>query len=87
MAYMETRPGNRKVLQHHTPQRASRVCGRRILIRSEISGIRRLTGARIIALHLLNKDAGLQSDIEALLPILGAAPEIRRQTGRHPQRA
>jgi hypothetical protein len=32
------------------------------LIRSEISGIRRLTGARIIALHLLNKDAGLQSD-------------------------
>jgi len=33
MAYMETRPGNRKALQPPAPQQASRVRGRRIIDR------------------------------------------------------
>jgi hypothetical protein len=47
MAYMETRAGNRKALQHIPPQRPSGMRGRRIIDQEEPlggSGIRYLTG-------------------------------------------
>jgi hypothetical protein len=87
MGYMETRPGKRKPLQRLAPQRASGVRGRRIKTSHwEYNWFRDLTGPHH-ALHLPNKDAGLQSAIEALLPILGVAHQKWRQTRRHPQRA